>query len=280
MTLLRSLISAWRGRDPLPRFGALGAGVVVLGLLVAGAVLAAGGGGEDSPPVVVATPVTSTPAATRTATPEPTVEPTVEPTPTPTPTAEPTETPTEEPVDGPPTVRTIRDLADDYGDPPSATFARFRIPALGVDAPVGTRSVGGDGVMSNPDGPADVVWYDLAGWDGYGGVPGSGGNAIFAGHVDYDAYVGYAGVDFLGRGVFFAVGQLAVGDVIEVDVNGETLRYSVQWNQQVNAATGDWAGILSGDLGVDSITLITCGGAFDFVSRSYEERIVVRAVRS
>lgn len=267
---LALLATRWRQLGRGPQFGALVGVGVTLGAVVA-AVLLAGGGGTDParPVVVVRTPSPSptstpsaTPAATRTATPSPTPTPTETPEPTP------------EPVVG-----SIDELHAEFGEPPSATLGRMRVPALGIDAPLGQRSVGGDGQMPNPTGPSDAVWYDFAGWDGFGGSIGGGRNAIFSGHVDYAAHVAYAGVDFRGRGVFFSLGLLSPGDVIEVDSGGETVRYAVAWRKQVGAAASDWAEILSSDVPVDSITLITCGGEFNFAERSYLDRIVVRAER-
>ena len=166
----------------------------------------------------------------------------------------------------------------DYGFPPDATFAQLRIPALGVDAAVASRFVGGDAKMPNPQGPADVVWYDLTAWPGMGGLPGAGGNAIFSGHVDYNAMVPYAGVHYRGQGVFSRLSALGNGDIIEVDYNGQTLRYAVVSNQQVGAVGTDWGAIWS-SAGPDAITLYTCGGEFDFNNLSYSDRVVVRAER-
>jgi sortase (surface protein transpeptidase) len=150
---------------------------------------------------------------------------------------------------------------------------------LGVDAPLGQRFVDGT-AMPNPTGPSDVVWYDLSQWDGLGGVPGGGGNAIFSGHVDYFAPVAWADAVYRGRGVFFDLNVLSPGDIIEVEVGGDVLRYAVQWRQQVaSGPEGNWASILSSDVPVDALTLITCGGDFDLSERSYQDRVVVRAHR-
>lgn len=263
--------AAWWGRASTGlRAGVIGGSVaaVVAVVAITGLLSSGGGGDADAAPVVVATPTpTPTPPRIVTATA----------TPTPTPTAEPTATPTPEPT---PSIATISELTERFGDPPDATLGRFRIPLLGVDAPLGTRFVGGDGQMAIPSGPADVVWYDFALWEGFGGSVGAGRNAVFSGHVDYSAQVPYAGEHFRGRGVFFDLNLLSPGDTMEVDIAGETLRYSVLWRKQVAAdAAPDWADILSSDVEVDSITIITCGGDFNFTTRSYLERVVVRAVR-
>ncbi len=175
-----------------------------------------------------------------------------------------------------PLVRTLEALKQ-YGEPPDATFARLRIPSQGVNAPVAARKVGSDGAMASPEGPAEVVWYDLSTW-GMGGVPGGGGNAVFSAHVDYADPVPYANVRYQGVGVFFNVNKLSPGDIIEVDFRGQALRYAVESRRQFGEGD-DWDNILAGNGGRESITLITCSGDFDIQTRSYDARTVVRAVR-
>ncbi len=252
------------------------AAVALLSIIVAAVALvgvACGGGGEDEEDgFVVHTPtatVTSEPTGTTTST--PTRTPTRTPTPTPTPTE------TEEPVGE--VVRELRQLIADFGYPSDANFAQLRIPTLGVDAQASSRFVGRDGVMPNPAGPADVIWYDMSAWEGMGGAPGQGGNAIFSGHVDFAANVHYAGVYYRGQGVFSQLRLLSEGDIIEVDYNGQTFRYAVVWRQQLGASDTSWGQIWSNDVAVDSITLYTCGGEFDFTTRQYADRVVVRAER-
>ena len=250
-----------------------GAAGVVVGVIVGTVVVAAGGGSDRPPQLVVATNTpTSTPTVTAT------------PTRTPTPTATPTEEPepTETPV---PAITSLADLHAQFGEAPDATYGRFRIPSLGVNAPLGVR-VQVDGQMLLPSGPGDVVFYDFAPANeafgsAWGGAIGVGQNAIFSGHVDYAATVPYAGAAYRGPGVFRSLSLLSPGDIIEIDVNGETFSYAVAWRQQVSADTGitNWNELLASDVGVDSITLITCGGSFSISSRSYEERIVIRATR-
>ena len=254
------------------RAGVLVAAGIAVGVIVGTTTLLGGSDGET--PLVVVSQRTST------ATPAPTATPSRTPTSTATAiaTPEPTETPTATPEPDL-TVGSVSELVDLYGEPPDATYGRFRISALGVDAPLGTRHVSGDGVMPNPTGPGDVVWYDFAEWTGWGGALGAGENAVFSGHVDYAAYVAYADAQFRGRGVFYALDLLSPGDVIEVEVNGEVLRYAVEWRRLVAADGGSWRDIMGSDVEQDSITLITCGGEFNFATRQYLDRIVVRAVR-
>lgn len=173
----------------------------------------------------------------------------------------------------------VEAFAAEYGDPPYTDFARLRIPAINVDAPVGRWTVEGS-VMPEPYGPVDVAFYDLTGWEGIGGFPGEGGNAIFGGHVDMNRDIAYAGAHYRGPAVFWALDSLSPGTIIEVDYAGETLSYSVVWMEELEAGEGtDWRQYWSSDVAVDSITLFTCGGQFDFDQLSYSHRIVVRAER-
>lgn len=178
------------------------------------------------------------------------------------------------------TITKVKDLVSKFGYPPGTDFAEIRIPTIGVDAKVGARTVGRDAIMAAPAGPADVVWYDLSLWKGLGGTPGEGHNAVFSGHADYADPVLYAKVSYRGQGVFSQLRLLSQGDVIEVIYKGQTLRYSVAWRQQLTSGSKtDWGTIWSANTGSDSITLYTCGGAFDSTTREYQDRIIVRANR-
>lgn len=266
---------------------------VLIGLLVAliGVVVAAvilGNDSDDSSSVVLRASTvvsveptqttqtkdtTSAAATDSTATATPTE---VTSTPEPTGTPEPTATPE-------PTVGNITDLVSAHGHPSGYDFARLRIPIIEVDAPVGesvvSRTAGAQ--MSDPDGPATTLWYDLSEWSNLGGIPGEGGNAIFSGHRDLASYIPYADVTYLGVAVFWELDLLSRGDQIFIDYNGETLEYVVQWTEQINAGnSARWTEILSADVAVDSITLYTCGGEFDINSRSYADRVIVRAERA
>lgn len=182
---------------------------------------------------------------------------------------------------GLPTVRSLKELRDRFGEPPNAKRGRFRIPQLGIDAPLGVRAVAAPQlVMAAPSGPADVVMYDFSADPRYGGSPGTGGNAIFSGHVDYSYKLPYAPANYHGRGVFYDVRLLAPGDEIDVVIDGGTFRYAVQWRQLVSADEGDWNRLLSRNVGGDAITLITCDGAFNPSTQEYSSRTVVRAVRA
>jgi sortase (surface protein transpeptidase) len=178
------------------------------------------------------------------------------------------------------TIYSLSALAARAGDDPRATYARIRIPSLGVDAPVSSHRVEADAsAMPNPYGPADAGWYDFE-ETYFGGAPGAGRNAVFSGHVNYNANVGYAGVRYAGPGVFAEINRLRPGDIIEVERNGKTYRYAVSWQRIVDdQASTAWTSVVAGGTSIDSITLFTCDGTFDPATRSYSHRTVVRAER-
>ncbi len=177
-------------------------------------------------------------------------------------------------------VESIEELHRVFGEPPDATFGRMRIPSLKVDAPLSVRAVPPDGQMPNPSGPDDVAYYDFSGLRGYGGFPTAGGNAVFAGHVDQAAHLDYAGVDYLGPGVFFRLREIDRGDTIEVDLGNGPVTYKVRWVREVAIEGGDWNTILGSNVSIDSLTLITCGGDYSTTAHAYTHRTVVRAERA
>ena len=251
------LLRWWSRLGLASRVGIAGSGAIAVLVLVA--LLAGSAGGFDMGGATVArrlpssspTPTSTTASATETPTPEPTV----------------------------PVIEDLQELTREYGDPPDANLGRVRIPKLGVDAPMSARYVDGS-VMPLPSGPSDVTWYDMSAWQGMGGEPGQGGNAILGGHVDYNDIVPYAGdVHYRGPAVLNSLRLLGPGDLVEVEYAGSTYTYSVTWIRELSAANTYWGDIWSNKVPVDSVTLYTCGGDFDFETASYSSRTVVRAER-
>lgn len=141
---------------------------------------------------------------------------------------------------------------------PAFRPVRIEIPALGVSAPIVPVGVDADGAMGTPKTGTDVGWWE--------GLDAGAGNALFAGHKDWN-----------GRpGSFYGLGRLREGDV--VTILGETARldFAVQWITQM-PGDGEAEHIL-GDVGAPVVTLITCGGEFDRRVRHYKDRVIVRAV--
>lgn len=145
---------------------------------------------------------------------------------------------------------------------------RLVIEKLGVNGIVDTYGLDEDAVPEVPTGQdaAEVIaWYDFS------ARPGTGGNAVFAGHNSW-----------YGEAVFTYLHRLQPGDTIElIGGDGTELVYTVNdvfsvdpedpSSLQVMAATDS-----------DVVTLITCGGSFvntgdPVFGGEYSDRVIVRA---
>ena len=147
---------------------------------------------------------------------------------------------------------------------------RLLLPRLGINAPVNYRTIGLDGQMLDPAGPYDVVWYDFANFAGMGGYPGDGGNAVLAGHIDYRT---------VGAAVFWQLRNVTAGEVIQYRrADGQTITYTVTSVSDIQPGA-NWDPIVSRG-GPEQITLITCVGEFNYTTREYSLRRVVKGVRN
>jgi LPXTG-site transpeptidase (sortase) family protein len=141
---------------------------------------------------------------------------------------------------------------------------RLKIDELKVDTDLQPVGLTRTGAMDVPTNGETVAWYSL------GPFPGSSGNAVLAGHVDWARR----------PGVFNKLRNLAPGSRISLDFDlGAELDYRVTWVEQFRAQTAPLARIFEQNTG-SALTLITCGGTFDNNARAYLDRIVVRAVRA
>jgi LPXTG-site transpeptidase (sortase) family protein len=147
---------------------------------------------------------------------------------------------------------------------PAATGAvpvAISIPNAQVDAAVEEREIV-DGVMQDPTGPWVVSWYKET------PMLGAPGNTVMAGHVDYWD---------VGPSVFYNVGDLKEGDLITITGdNGKIYTYKVSWVKLYNADDAPIQEIV-GPTDKRALTLITCGGEFDYTNGVYLQRTVVRA---
>jgi LPXTG-site transpeptidase (sortase) family protein len=145
------------------------------------------------------------------------------------------------------------------------------IDKIGVNAPVLSFGLDDNAIPVVPtgDNAADIVaWYNFS------ARPGTGSNAVFAGHVTW-----------FGAAVFFSLSSLENGDQIKlVGQDGVELVYTVNDVFQVLAADPDSLQVMSAT-NEDVITIITCDG--DFVDTDdpifggeYPYRLVIRAART
>ncbi len=150
---------------------------------------------------------------------------------------------------------------------------RFMIPALYIDAPVVSQSLGADALPTVPERPDQVAWYDFS------ATPGLNGNAVFSGHVDWQT------ADRVPiPGVFYRLREMKIGDIIEVTLeDGSTLKYRVTGNVATPYNDPNVVKVMN-PIDRDVITVITCGGTWTNNGRlpnggNYSHRIIVRAER-
>lgn len=141
------------------------------------------------------------------------------------------------------------------------------IDSLGVDAPVGAYGLDDQSVPKVPTGDdaADVVaWYNFS------AKPGTGSNAVFAGHVTW-----------FGQAVFYNLTSIQAGDTIRLkNDKGVELVYTVSDVFSVDASDPDSRSVMWGT-DKDVITIITCDGTFTDTNDpvfggEYSNRLVVR----
>jgi len=150
-------------------------------------------------------------------------------------------------------------------NPPPIVFSGARpitltIDSIGVNAQIETIEIV-DGVMQDPTGPWVVSWYKET------ARPGEDGNIVFAGHVDYWD---------VGPAVFYSIASLE--EDAEILVSGDdnqTYVYLVETVNLYDAANAPVDEIV-GATDNPAITLITCGGPFDYQTGEYLQRTVVR----
>ncbi len=148
--------------------------------------------------------------------------------------------------------------------PHPVDVARVVVPSLDINAPIITLGVDATGTMEAPGNPTDVAWYNFS------ARPGEIGNVVLAGHLDYINY---------GPAVFYHLKDAKAGDEVDlVLVDGTTARYRIQNVTTYDDATAPVQEIV-GPTDKEVVTLITCGGSFDQLSREYDKRVVLRAER-
>jgi hypothetical protein len=191
--------------------------------------------------------------------------------------APPEPTPEPDPAPDPQDEPAVADAADATGEdaPSSFTVTELRgpivtvpapdtiaLPALGVRAPVVPVALEDDGSMEIPEDVSTVGWFAP------GVRPGQDGSAVISGHVDSRVQ---------GRGAFFELGRLDVGDEVVIGAGSSERRFEVVARQRYGKAELPIAELFTRE-GPPRLVLITCGGAFDPATRSYAENIVVVTV--
>lgn len=162
--------------------------------------------------------------------------------------------------------------------PPVVVDNRLRIPAIGVDAPLGVQQVTKEGGLPRPPRSVDVIWYDFSLHAGLGGVPGTSGNTVLTGRVDAGSSEGHTGVHFTGPSAFTNLALVHPGHRIEMTRDGQTLAYRVVSVEVFNEEVADWRAVFA-STPVEMLTLFNCTGEFDTHHIDWVDKTVVKAVR-
>ena len=152
--------------------------------------------------------------------------------------------------------------------PPLSDTQSMIIDRIGVNAPVAVYGLDENRVPVVPTGDwagGVVAWYDFS------AKPGTGGNAVFAGHVTWN-----------GAAVFYSLSTLGAGDQIRlVDDRGAQVVYQVVMNESMDP--NDPATLqMMYPSDHDILTIVTCGGSFyrtgdPVFGGEYTSRTVIRA---
>ncbi len=148
---------------------------------------------------------------------------------------------------------------------------RLTIDSIGVDGLVQTLGLDENAIPEvptdyNSDNPGGVIaWYDFS------AEPGTGSNAVFAGHNTW-----------YGNAIFGKLGGVQAGDMIKLRAeDGTELVYAVSDIFMVDPEDPGSLQVMRATP-TDTITLITCGGTFidtndPVFGGEYTDRVVVRA---
>lgn len=154
--------------------------------------------------------------------------------------------------------------ADGRGIVAAAPFAPIgiEVPAAGVRAPVDPLGLDAEGALEVPEDGARAGWWSQ-------GVPAGGpGPAVVVGHVDHQG--GSAGV-------FHALELVAEGDIVRLaSTDGRFVEYVVTSAETVRKATFPTEEVY-GPTDRAELRLVTCGGPFNPLRRSYRDNLIVFA---
>ena len=143
-----------------------------------------------------------------------------------------------------------------------ATPLSIKIPKVGIDArfetPLGVAPSGEIEVPQN---------YDSVAYYMHGPTPGEIGPSVVLGHVDSEE----------GPAVFFSLGQLSIGDTIDIDRNDGTVATFAVSKMERHEQEGFPTVEVYGDIPYAGLRLITCTGIYDRESLRYTHNLIVFA---
>jgi sortase (surface protein transpeptidase) len=139
--------------------------------------------------------------------------------------------------------------------------ASLVIPSIGVRTSLVHLGLTSGGALQVPPTTAVAGWYTGS------PRPGAIGSAVIAGHID----------SVSGPGVFFRLSQLLHGDRVYVRRADGTLAVFAVTQVQSYAKDAFPTAAVYGAVPDPELRLITCGGTFDYTTRSYLSNTVVYA---
>ena len=142
------------------------------------------------------------------------------------------------------------------------------VPSAGLKSSIVKVGRTQTGAMGSPDNPYVIGWLDSS------AVPGEAGNALLAGHRDFEDISGN-----VGTGVCWELVNTVVGDQMILRDNELNIYYvyTVTEAATVNPRDPDSARYLK-NTDESIITLITCEGSFNAETHQYSHRRVVVGV--
>ena len=150
------------------------------------------------------------------------------------------------------------------GAPQVAEPVSLVIPAIGVSTSLVRLGLTRTGALQVPPTTAVAGWYTGS------PRPGAVGSAVIAGHIDSVA----------GPGVFYRLSQLQRGDRVYVRRADGTLAIFEVTQVQSYPKDSFPTTAVYGPVPDPELRLITCGGTFDYSTRSYLSNTVVYATQA
>lgn len=147
---------------------------------------------------------------------------------------------------------------------PASEPVAVRLPSIDVSSPIHGLGLDAQGQLKVPSGERydEVAWYDGS------PTPGEVGPAVLEGHVTGTGH---------DPSVFFELGDVRAGDVVEVDrADGTTATFEV--TDVKKSPKDDFPRIdVYGATEGPELRIITCGGTYDEDARRHLENIIVFA---
>ena len=145
-----------------------------------------------------------------------------------------------------------------YSDP--RLPVRIIIPAIKVNAFVEKVGLKSDGEVDVPKNPIDAAWFDQS------PIPGDIGNAVIDGHYGWKNNMPV---------VFDSLHALKIGDKIYIDNGSGATTIFVVDKVVIYSEHDSATNVFESTDGKAHLNIITCGGVWNRLTKSYSDRIVV-----